>query len=239
MIDSASDAAMDGITTGSDSAVQPFCSSDPHLRLCFSFDQTTLPASLPNEGAATISASLTSVTRTTGADGGAALLGAASQIHLPQSSEVANILALEIWFRIDTPPADGQRSGLVDSNTNPNISLFINRADPVRTLRCGNGTDVQVWNAVIPDATWMYAACVCESGNLNMYLNGVLIGTHPGSTCAPGGGFVADGFVIGADNINNPTMVGDRLLGAIDGVRLWDVPLSAVTVCQHAGLSGC
>ena len=82
-------------------------------------------------------------------------------------------------------------------------------------------------------ATGLYAARVCEAGTLEMYLNGALIGSHSASNCAPGGGIVADGFVIGADNIANPNAVGDPLIGAIDGVRLWDVPLSSTTVCHH------
>ena len=39
-----------------------FCPTDPHLRLCFSFDQNPLPGSLPEEGAATNPAALTDVT---------------------------------------------------------------------------------------------------------------------------------------------------------------------------------
>ena len=51
------------------------------------------------------------------------------------------ILALEVWFRVDTLPViDGERQGLVDSNTSPNISLFLYRADPAYSLRCGLGT---------------------------------------------------------------------------------------------------
>lgn len=200
----------------------PFCPADAHLRLCFSFDQTTLDGALPNEGAAVVSAQLTNVTRIARGDGGAAQLDMTSTIFVPQAADVTNIQAIEIWYRADSMPANGGRMGLVDSNTSSNISLFFYRQDPAHELRCGIGDATIVWDATLATATWTYLACVCEGGNLKMYVDGVMIGDTPGS-CASGGAIVGDGFTIGSNNNGGAgNAVNDWLLGAIDGVRLWD-----------------
>ncbi len=210
-----------------DEAVAAFCPADAHLRLCFSFDQPTLAGTLANEGAATTSAQLTNVTRIARGSGGAAQLDATSTIFVPTSPEVTNIQAIEIWYRADSEPVnDGERMGLVDSNTTSNISLFLYRRDPSHELRCGLGDATIVWSATLTAATWVYLACVCENGNLKMYVDGVNVG-DTAAACASGGAIVADGFTIGSNNnggSQNP--VNDWLLGAIDGVRLWDQPLT-------------
>ncbi|HSD86922.1 MAG TPA: LamG-like jellyroll fold domain-containing protein [Kofleriaceae bacterium] len=221
------DAPVDGAPDGA--AATAFCpQGDPHLRLCFSFDQATLAATLPNEGGANVSAQLTNVTRIANGTGGAAQLGATSEIFVPYTTEVANIQAIEIWFRYDSEPTiDGGRMGLVDSNVvPPNISLFFYRQDPSHTLRCGIGSQTTVWNATLAPTTWFQLACVCENGSQKMYVNGVKVGDTAGA-CSGGGAFVdPDGFTIGSNNNGGPTGVNDQLLGAIDGIRLWDVPVT-------------
>jgi hypothetical protein len=222
-------------------AVAPDCSADPDLLLCFSFDASPLPVTLPNEGKAAVSASLTDVFWTAHGAGGAVALVATSEIFVPMSSDVTGVQAFELWFRFDADAADGGRSGLVDSNVAPpNISLFVNRTGPIHSLRCGLGADVAQWDvANLPIATWFHAACVCDAGTLTMYLDGHKIGDHPGGGCSSGGAFTADGFIIGANNNGGSANVNDRLLGDLDVIRLWSVPLSAQTVCEHAGRTDC
>ena len=204
-------------------AAPRFCPADPHLRLCFSFDLDPLPASLANEGGANVSAQLTNVTRIAHDGGGAAQLDTTSTIYVPYTAEVANIQAIEVWYRADVDPANTARMGLVDSNVSPpNISLFFYRVDPTHQLRCGLGAQTSVWDATLAPGTWYHLACVCDGGGLRMYVDGTLIGNTAGS-CASGGAFVADGLTIGSNNNGGPTGVNDWLVGAIDGVRLWDV----------------
>jgi hypothetical protein len=50
---------------------------------------------------------------------------------------------------------------------------------------------------------------------------------------------VRSGLTIGSNDNGGPTGVDDWLVGAIDGVRLWDVTRSAETVCVTAGRTGC
>lgn len=228
--DAATDAAIDAPPAA-------FCPPDPMLRGCFSFDQMPLPAVLANEGTATIAATLTGITRVARtATNGAAQLGATSSITLPQGSGIDGILAIEIWFRADSFPAfNGARVGLVDSNViPPNISLFVYRADPGHTLRCGIGGGLEAWTTTLAAGTWYYAACTCESGNLAVYLNGTLVGSPRAGSCASAGALVSQGFTIGSDNSGNPNVIGERIDGAIDGVRLWSVARTANEIALTA-----
>lgn len=207
------------------------CASDPALRLCFSFDQAALPGTLPNEGTATVDAVLTDITRVApSGSSGAAQLGPTSSIYVPTSPDVTGILALEVWFRADTLPTGQARVGLVDSNViPPNISLFVYPQDPDHTLRCGIGSQLATWIAPLVPGAWHHATCVCDAGELAMYLDGTRLGGTAGE-CGTAGALVGDGFTIGSDNTGNPSAVGDRLAGAIDLVRIWARPLTAAEV---------
>lgn len=207
----------------------PFCPDDPHLRLCFSFDQVPFTPTLANEGAANVSATLTNITRIpvgTGS-GGAAQFGEKSAIVVPYTADVSGIRTIEILYRFDAEPtSDGGRMGLVDSNVvPPNISLFFYRKDPTHQLRCGLGSATVTWDATLTVGTWLDLACVCDAGHMKMFVDGALVGDTAGD-CNAGGAFVnPDGFVIGANNNGGGAPVSESLVGAIDGVRLWDTPM--------------
>jgi hypothetical protein len=207
----------------------PSCPADPHLRLCFSFDQDPLPPSLPDEGAANVSATLTNVMHTTHGASGAVQIDTTSTIHVPYTAEVTGIQSIELWYRADAePPTDGARIGLVDSNViPPNISLFLFRTDPGHQLRCGMGSALQQYSATLVLGTWYHVACICENDTLRVYLDGAKIGETATSGCASGGAFVSDGLTIGQNNNGGPSGANEWLVGAIDGVRLWDVAVPA------------
>lgn len=214
-------------------AAPAFCPADTHLRLCFSFDGDPLGAQLPDEGAAAVTAQLTNVGSIASPMGHAAQLGATSEIDVAMGSGVTNIQAAEIWFRYDSEPTnDGDRMGLYDSNViPPNISLFFYRADPSHSLRCGLGDQTGVWDAPqLATGQWFHALCYCDGTSLHMVLDGTDLGPIAGA-CASGGAFVADGFTIGANNNGAGAAVDAQLLGAIDGIRLWD---SAAPVASAA-----
>jgi hypothetical protein len=225
-----SDAAIDAAPDAPGDAATPrFCAPDPHLRLCFDFDAPTLPTSYPDQGVATASAQLTNVTRIASPLGGAAQLGTQSEIYFPMDTAVAGILASEIYFRIDTDaPTDGARESLFDSNLiPPNISMFVYRNDPDHDIHCGMGSQNESWTtSAITLAAWHHALCVCANGNLSLYLDGTNLGDRSGN-CNTGGSITSEGFTIGSNNNGGPTGVNELLLGAIDGIRLWDQPPSA------------
>lgn len=224
-----------GLDVAPDTPPPALCDPDPALRLCFSFDQDPLPATLPNEGTADVDATLTAITRTPSPAGGAAQLGPQSSMFVPMHPDVAGVLSVEVSFRVDQMPAfDGSRMGLADSNVSPpNISLFLYRHDPGHQLRCGLGAQVGIWPATLTEGTWHHVACVCEMGQLVLYLDGTSLGAMPGD-CGSAGALVADGLTIGSDNTGNPAIIGDRLAGAIDGIRLWSVARTASEIAAAA-----
>jgi hypothetical protein len=234
--DAPADLAMTDTMTGAvidapaDTPAARFCAADPHLRLCFSFDEDPLPSPLPEEGSATDPAQLTNVTWTASPMGGAALLGSTSEIYVPMDSAVSGILATEVWFRLDTDaPANFARASLYDSNViPPNISSFIYRNDPNHDIHCGIGSQSESWTTdAVTLGAWHHGACVCANGNLSYYLDGVDLGDRPGN-CATAGALVADGLTIGANNNGGATGVNDLWIGAIDGIRFWDQPITAI-----------
>jgi hypothetical protein len=217
------DAPIDGEL---DAPVVPFCPTDSHLRLCYSFDQDPLPGSLPNEGAANVSATLTNVTRGAHTGGGAAEITVASTIYVPYTTEVAAIQTVEVSFRVDTAPLTNlARIGILDSNIiPPNISLFLYRVDPGYQLRCGLGSALYTYDAPgLSLATWHRAVCTCNADTLQLFLDDAKIGETPTSGCSSGGGIVTAGMTIGSNNNGGPTGVDEWLIGAVDAVRLWDV----------------
>ena len=219
------DAASDAIPDVAIDAPPPACPPDPALRLCFSFDGTALGPALANEGAAEVSAQTANLTRIERAGGGAAMFAADSSIWLPMHADVSGVLTIDMWFRADAAPGnDGGRIGLLDSNAGEptNISLFIYRQAEGLALRCGLGTQLETLPAPIVLGTWHRATCTCEAGAMNLYFDGTLLGSRPGS-CAAGGALVADGLAIGSDNVGNASTFPDRIAGAIDDVQLWSV----------------
>jgi hypothetical protein len=122
-------------------------------------------------------------------------------------------------------PTNFARESLFDSNLiPPNISMFVYRNDPHHDLHCGIGSQNETWttDAVMLN-TWHHAACTCANGNLSFYLDGVDLGDRPGN-CDTAGALTTDGFTIGSNNNGAGQQVDARLIGAIDGIRLWDQP---------------
>jgi hypothetical protein len=228
IVDDAAPADTLAIDAAIDAAVALPCPADTHLRLCYSFDQNPLPGSLPNEGAATVSATLTNVTRADHDGGGAAQITTASTIHVAYTAEVANIQALEVEFRPDVAPlANLARIGLIDSNViPPNISLFWYRNDPGYQLRCGIGSALFAFDAAIQLGAWHRVLCTCNSDTLQVFVNGTKLGEVASAQCSSGGALVAAGLTIGSNNNGGPTGVTEWLTGTIDNVRLWDVSVA-------------
>ncbi len=212
---------------------------DDDLRVCFSFDEMPLPTTLVSAGTATVTATLAEVTRIErSSTSGAAQLGITSGISMPMSAGATGVLTGEVWFRADMlPSSENQRMGLYDSNTSPNISLFLYRTGSGYTLRCGLGGQTEVFTAALVQGAWHYVACTCEGGAMSVYLDGELVAPARQGGCNAGA-FAGDGFVIGADNGGSGgTVAGDRLQGALDGVRLWAAPRTASEIAATALLA--
>jgi hypothetical protein len=227
--DASTDAAGDG------PAALPPCKADPSLLVCFSFDADPLPASLRNEGTASVAAALASITRIPQGPGGAVLLGTASQMRVPPNAVTMGFASVEAWVRVDADPPASGRVGIVDADaTSSAVSFFYYAGATSRQVRFEIGVQLYV-DVVLPLGTWHYLAEVCDAGKLTAYVDGVKVGEQTG--CTPGNA-TTYGLQIGQNNTQNSS--GDEwLVGAIDGLRMWTAPLSAAAICQTAGRSGC
>jgi hypothetical protein len=231
-------AAADSI--GADASVDaimaaPPCPADLDLQVCLSFDAATLANPLPNEGAAPLDIPWTDLVRIATTDGGAAQTGATSELRVPASE--TRVLALEIWFRIDTEPAANARVGIADANATPGVDLFYYRGNgSARQLRCYINGNYLYADVSALTAGWVYVVCACEAGSTRLYLDGVELASSQG--CDVGLLDVA-GLTIGQNNNGPNAPVDDWLIGAIDLVRLWSKELSATTICEHAGRPDC
>jgi hypothetical protein len=205
--------------------------------VCFSFDDGLAPT-MANEGAVPLDASVTSASATPGQDYGAVKLDTTSRIFIAETADVTGIVALEAWFRLDVAPDTGQRMGLLDSEGKPDMSMFYFRVDSLHLVRCQIGGQ-ELYAPVTPAVDrWSYVTCVCANGGLQAYDNGKLVHEQAGSCAAAGIG--KGGVAIG--QANKPGAggdVGDWLVGAIDAIRMWDVPLSAQDICASAGRADC
>jgi hypothetical protein len=219
--------------------VLPFCERDPNAVLCFSFDHSPELATMPNEASAAASAVVTNVGAEVHGDGFAATFDTESEVYVAAAPEVTRVEAVEVWFRLDAQPDDGDRFGLYDSNVGPdNLSLFVNRTGQTFTLRCGLGGETTTWPATIAISSWYYAACICTGTNQQMWLDGVMVGDTPGP-CTNGGAIVADGLTIGANNNGGPDGVDAQLVGAIDAIRFSTAAPTPAQICERAGLPNC
>jgi hypothetical protein len=230
------DAAPDAADDAPDAPA--LCAPDPGLLVCFSFDADPMPASIANEGAASVAAQAINVTRTPGPASGAALFNTTSQLRVPPNSAVQGIASVEAWVRIDANPA-GERSGILDSEaTSSPLALFYYNSyssspNPHVLFYIGQSLFVE---RTLELGTWHYLAQVCESNMLAVYLNGTRIG--PATSCTPA---IATtyGLQIGQNNNGNTSPGNQHLVGAIDGIRLWTRPLSAATICKTSGRTDC
>ncbi|MCW5801602.1 MAG: hypothetical protein KIT31_04390 [Deltaproteobacteria bacterium] len=181
-----------------------------------------------------MTAQLVNATATAGRDFGAVHLDATSRIFVPESRDVTGIVSLEAWFRFDAAPPDGERTGILDTEDRPEMSLFHHRIDGLHVVRCAIG-DQEVYAP--------YTACPARGRTSRACARTAACAstaTAPSSTDAPNscssGAIGRGGMAIGQHNHGG---VDDWLVGAIDTLRLWDVPLSPSDVCASAGRTDC
>jgi hypothetical protein len=228
--DTSVDAAVDA-----PAAAPPLCAPDPNLLVCFSFDADPLPASLPNEGSASLAATLANVSRIARGTGGAALLGTTCQMRIAPNATTVGVVAVEAWVRIDADPPSGGRIGILDSEaTSAAVDVFYYYGSTSRQIQFQIGQTL-VLDVALSLGNWHYLAQVCAGSTLTAYVDGVKVGERTG--CVPG---IAGtyGLQIGQNNTGSST--GDSwLVGAFDGLRIWTTPLSAAAICRTSGRTDC
>lgn len=195
------------------------CPADPDLTVCLSFDPPTFASPLANEGALSIGASFTNVTRIAVGTGGAAQFSATSQMQFPATDKIAGIVAMEATVRLDAAIAPMTRVGIIDTDVSASgISMFILAGTTTaHRISCTFGSDALLANTDLALGAWTTIACSCENATMVVRRDGVLLAT--GMVCTPGSAETF-GVQIG-QNSRGTQAPNDPLSGALDRVQLW------------------
>lgn len=200
--------------------VTPFCDvGDTTLVACYEFEGTTDDAS-PNA----LHPVAANVTFVPGRVGMGVLLTPSSAMDVPDAPVLdISYVTIEAWIRPNEQPTT--RSGILDSDGQYSMYLY-----PGGVLRC-DGFDVM---AAIQTATWTHVACTYD-GTRRVYVDGVLVAQDGG-----GGGPLQTGGTTGMSlGKDNPPDAGDRLIGTLDQLRLFNVARTAEQICAAAGRTNC
>lgn len=201
------------------------CPQDPSLLLCMSFDSLGWTSPYNSEGSLAVTANLTNVTRTPVGNGGAALLGATSEILFPTDPLLVGFAAMDVRLRFDEDVPAGGRVGIIDADkTTPGMSLFVyTGTTSSHRIRCNLG-GVDLYAATtIKLGTFTDIACTCDMGNVAVHQDGVKLVELAGTTTCEPGSAVNAGLQIGQNSRAGDALPpNEPFVGAIDRVRLWN-----------------
>lgn len=192
--------------------------SDATLIACFDFENEVVDGS-----AAQTPAAATGVTYVEGVYGMAVHATATSVMTVMDDPvfDVAEV-SIEAWVYLDELPASaGARVGIWD--TDGKFGMFVYGDG---SISCTTGTGVRSAASSVQKQDWIHIACTHSSAATRVYRDGVMI-TQGGGGAIAGG--TQNGSVIGG---NSPS--GDRLVGAIDQLRVYGVVRSDAQVCAAA-----
>jgi hypothetical protein len=218
--------AGDGVDVATDAAVATFCDpTDPHLMVCYEFEDNAHDGSNHHLDAATANVSFPD-----GKVGKAMQFGPTSVATVADSAvfDVAAV-TIEAWIRPSRLPSMNNLAGIVE--VNDQYGLFL---EDDGDLFCGllGGPDLTA-DAQVQANLWTHVACTFDpvTGS-TIYVNGDVVAKRLG------GGTLAtastDGLAIAA---NSPS--GSQLDGLIDQVRLMNVARTMTQICTDAGKSSC
>jgi hypothetical protein len=220
--------------------------SDPALKVCLEFEDSSLAATALDGTAGAHHATLTSVTagtRDVPGNSRAATVGAASSIMLADSTDFdVQTVTLAAWVRRTATPSSGSRFGIIDIgrrnagmaiDSGGNVLCFVKTSQNL-WVRSGGGTATN---------EWAFAACTYENDELCAYSfrNG---SATPSVQC----GITTDGLpldtgdgqgTIGALFDLTSGALMQHFIGSIDAVRVYNRALTESQLCDSAGLSGC
>jgi len=189
----------------SDAAVaSAFCKASPSLLACFRFEGSVVDESPANHQPTTAS----NVTYVPGHAGQAAHIGPQTMISIPSAPDwdVATV-TIEMWFRLGSVPAAGQRMGLFDSDNRYGVFVYDDGPHCVMPDVVGIG--------IVNPGEWTHIACVHDGTSVIGYRNGALFSSIP-ATLPPS-------HSLGTIAIGSNSPAGDTLNGEIDNLRVWSV----------------
>jgi len=195
-----------------------FCDpGDPALVGCFRFEDTASDAS-----GAGLNVSASGVGFDQGVSGRAAVITAASALHLDEAPTLDfGAFTIEMWVRPDELPADPARAALFDNDGQYSVFIFGGA-----TVRCSGNGEVRQGGALTV-GTWTHVACVHDGQSVTLYIDGQARLTGPAGPPSSDGGN-------GSNIAGNSPGGDDDFLGRIDELRIWNRARTPAEVCEAA-----
>jgi hypothetical protein len=209
-----------------DAAAPAFCDpADPHLMVCYEFENDGHDGSMHHLDAMTTSAPFVP-----GHVGQAMQFGATSMARVNDSPVLdISTITIEAWIRPSQLPTTG-RAGIIDVDRQYGLFFY-----PGGMLSCtlSGGPTVTAASTTLAANHWSHVACTYDRAMSILYVDGSVVGRATGSAAPSAAG--TTGMSIASDNPSG----NDRLIGLIDQVRLFDVAHSAAQICADAGKASC
>jgi len=223
--DAAASDASDGATldmaqdaTGDAPGPQACGNTDPALIGCFDFED-----SVENVSPYILSVVASNYTFGTGRLGKAVHMDATTSFVIADNASLDQAsVTVEMWIYVEALPATGARMGLWDTDGQYGVFLRDTGA-----FYCSNLAGVASADGVITINTWLHVGCTSDTTAVTQYANGIVTGTGAGGVLATA---PATGSAIGG---NAPS--GDRFVGYIDSLRVYNYARSAAQICASAG----
>lgn len=215
-------------------APQPCLTSEQGVALCVDFEDRPLVDQARDRSPNQSNAAVVDVSTTERRPGEqAAVLRSTSSLRVRETPSLdLPRFTIEMWIFPDQPPPKRTDVGLFD-----NFGQYTLRLRDDLRIRCGlTATSDILSNSAVPRQAWSHVACSYADGELRVYLNGQLSDCRTVTPISLVGTF---GSAIGAElkpNVGATAVApGDRLLGGIDNVRIYDHAVEAAHICAAAG----
>jgi hypothetical protein len=156
---------------------------------------------------------------------GQAIVTDTTDLNVPEITDLdVSAVTIEAWLYVQIMPTGnggGARSAILDNNNE--YAMYL---EPSGTLRCYAGAATADATSVIKLHQWTHVACTADGSKIVAYVDGAQIATGV-MIGIPSTG--TTGLTLGSDN---PSGTGSRLIGRLDGVRLYGRVLSALEICR-------
>ena len=220
--------------------------SDPSLRLCLRFGDD-LVGNTANDGSSYGNHAAVVGLETTSRDGeGDAVKVDGDTIYIAEDPDfnLPSPMTYGAWAKLTAPfNIDEDRWRILDNNDQYSMGFYGDAEGfDARKAYCSiDGDALALGNLPLSDG-WHHVACVVAGTKVSLFVDGleqfdtgtfdVLNQTGQGGTCIgcnciPGGPALP-----GAENF-------DRLIGAVDEVKIWAKALTPLEICTETGLVGC
>jgi hypothetical protein len=205
------------------------CGNEVSLVACFPFDGDA------NDTSGYAHHATGPVTYVPGRRGNAAVMGAATDLRLPDTTsfDFATAVTVMTWLRLEAAPSAG-RGVIIDRNDG--FALWVDSVrSPALGLALDSGTFGLAGSMTIPLQTWVHVAATFDGTTINVYLDGMLrgsVGVTPGAIRSDN----MLGTRIGGNLPDVLNTMVEALEGQLDELAVWSEALPAARIeCVAAG----